>query len=641
MIRLAECCALFALVAIGPLVASGEAAPTNAMALKEAYSGCFLIGAAVGGADLKPAERDLLFSQFGVVTPENCMKPGPLQPAEGRFQFGPADALIDMASAHGLIVNGHTLVWHQQCPDWFFVDGDKPAGRDLVLQRMRAHIAAVAGHFAGRVKSWEVVNEAIDDGPGYQRRSKWLTAIGEEFVAEAFAAAHAADPKAELYYNDYNIERQPKRDKALRLVRDLKKRGAPIDGIGIQGHWQLDRIPYRDIEDAIVAFHGEGLKVLITELDIDVIPRRTAGADIGARQAGGRDPYADGLPADVQQRLADQYARLFAIFLKHRDKIGRVTFWGLHDGRTWLNGWPSRRTNHPLLWDRSLNAKPALTAVTSLAQPVRGEPRILADAFMPQTDDKPAFPPPPADFGARRDNIPHGTLEMITYSSRTVGVSRRMQVYTPPGYTAGKKYPVLYLLHGIGGDETEWQHVASPDVLLDNLIADGKAMPMIVVMPNGRAQKNDRAEGDVFASAPAFAVFERDLLDDVIPAIESRYGTYRDREHRALAGLSMGGGQSLNFGFGHPDLFGWVGGFSSAPNTKPPAEIAADIGALKRMKLIWLSCGTQDGLLRISRGVHDYLTQHDVPHVWHVTRHGHDAPEWKQSLYYFVQRIFH
>jgi enterochelin esterase-like enzyme len=229
---------------------------------------------------------------------------------------------------------------------------------------------------------------------------------------------------------------------------------------------------------------------------------------------------------------------------------------------------------------------------------------------------------------------------MIEYDSKTVGTRRKMQVYTPPGYVKDRKYPVLYLLHGIGGDETEWQRFAAPDILLDNLIADGKAVPMIIVMPNGRAQKNDRAEGNVFAAAPAFADFERDLLDDVIPAIESRYSTHTDRENRSLAGLSMGGGQSLNFGLAHLETFAWVGGFSSAPNTKPPAQLLPEPDAAKQLKLLWLSCGNKDGLIRISQGVHAYLKEHDVPHVWHVASHGHDAAEWKQALYYFVQKLF-
>ena len=273
-------------------------------------------------------------------------------------------------------------------------------------------------------------------------------------------------------------------------------------------------------------------------------------------------------------------------------------------------------------------------------RPRRG-PRGFGGPIVLGPDDKPAFDDPPADIVLKREDIPQGKLEMIEYESKTVGTTRKMQVYTPPGYTEDKKYPVLYLLHGIGGDETEWQRFAQPDVLLDNLIADGKAVPMIIVMPNGRAQKNDRAEGNVMASAPAFAVFEQDLLEDVIPAIESRYSVQADREHRALAGLSMGGGQSLNFGLGHLDTFAWVGGFSSAPNTKPPEQLVPDPEVAKnQLKLLWLSCGNKDGLIRISQGVHAYLKEKEVPHVWHVDGNGHDATHWRNNLWLFAQRIF-
>lgn len=254
-------------------------------------------------------------------------------------------------------------------------------------------------------------------------------------------------------------------------------------------------------------------------------------------------------------------------------------------------------------------------------------------------DDKPAFDPPPAGFNAMREDIPHGKLEIITYESKTVGTTRKMQVYTPPGYSKDKKYPVLYILHGIGGDETEWQRFAKVDALMDNLFADKKAEPMIVVMPNGRAQKDDRANAGMGA-APAFAVFERDLLDDVIPAIDSRYATRTDREGRALAGLSMGGGQTLNFGLGHLDTFAWIGAFSSAPNTKPPAELIPDPGKAKELKLLMLTCGNKDGLIRISKNVHKHLKEQDVPHVWHVDGNGHDPTHWASSLYTFAQRIF-
>lgn len=256
-------------------------------------------------------------------------------------------------------------------------------------------------------------------------------------------------------------------------------------------------------------------------------------------------------------------------------------------------------------------------------------------------DDKQVYPDPDDSIVAKRDNIPHGKLEMIEYQSKTVGTVRKLNVYTPPGYSNEKKYPVLYLLHGIGGDETEWQRFATPDMLFDNLIADGKAVPMIVVMPNGRAQKNDRPVGNVFESAPAFAVFERDLLDDVIPAIESRYSVEADREHRAVAGLSMGGGQSLNFGLGHLDTFAWVGGFSSAPNTKKPEELVPDAEKVRQqLKLLWLSCGNQDGLINVSQNTQRYLKSKDVPHLWNVDGHGHDATHWRNNLYYFAQLLF-
>lgn len=256
-------------------------------------------------------------------------------------------------------------------------------------------------------------------------------------------------------------------------------------------------------------------------------------------------------------------------------------------------------------------------------------------------DDVAFYDAPPEGFKTERENIPHGKLELIEYESKTVGTTRRANVYTPPGYSADKKYPVMYLLHGIGGDETEWVRFANPKTLFDNLLADSKAVPMIVVMPNGRAQKNDRAEGNVMAAAPAFATFERDLLDDLIPAIESKYSADKSREKRAIAGLSMGGGQSFNFGLGNLDTFAWVGPFSAAPNTKPAEALIPDVEAAKvKLKLLWISCGNKDGLIRISQNVHKFLTKNEIDHVWHVDGHGHDPQHWSSSLYWFSQSVF-
>jgi hypothetical protein len=215
-------------------------------------------------------------------------------------------------------------------------------------------------------------------------------------------------------------------------------------------------------------------------------------------------------------------------------------------------------------------------------------------------DDRASFPEPPADIDVERDGIPHGKLDFAEYESKTVGTTRKMVVYLPPGYSTDRKYPVLYLLHGIAGTEHEWTGYCHAHIILDNLIADGKAVPMILVMPNGRAQKDDRPPENTFAAAPAFAVFERDLLDDLIPAVEARYSVQADREHRGIAGLSMGGGQTLNFGLGHPDVFGWIGRSRRRPNTKPSAELLPDPARARDLKLVWLACGSNDGLLNVS-----------------------------------------
>jgi enterochelin esterase-like enzyme len=256
-------------------------------------------------------------------------------------------------------------------------------------------------------------------------------------------------------------------------------------------------------------------------------------------------------------------------------------------------------------------------------------------------DDKAAFPDAPVGFDQAREGIARGNLEMVEYDSKSVGTKRKALVYTPPGYSADQKYPVLYLLHGIGGDEEEWRRGGQPNVILDNLIADKKAVPMIIVMPNGRAQADDRAGSNPMATAAAFGVFDKDLLGSLIPFVQSKYSVKVDRESRALAGLSMGGGQSLNFGLGNLDTFAWVGGFSSAPNTKPAAELVPDPDKAKsQLKLLYVSCGHKDGLIRISQGVHAHLKEKNVPHVWHVDEHAHDFQHWKKALFHFSQRIF-
>jgi enterochelin esterase-like enzyme len=249
----------------------------------------------------------------------------------------------------------------------------------------------------------------------------------------------------------------------------------------------------------------------------------------------------------------------------------------------------------------------------------------------------------PPGFDSLQANVPHGKIDTVTYYSKTVATDRRAIVYTPPGFSKKQQYPVLYLLHGIGGDEKEWLNGGKPQVILDNLYAKGKIKPMIVVMPNGRAMKDDRAGGNVFDSAKvrAFATFEKDLLNDLIPYVEKKYPVLGNRESRAIAGLSMGGGQSLNFGLGNLNTFAWVGGFSSAPNTKPPQELVPEPEAAKnKLKLLWISCGDNDGLLSFSKRTHDYLYEHAIPHIYYIEPGVHDFKVWKNGLYMFSQFLF-
>lgn len=248
----------------------------------------------------------------------------------------------------------------------------------------------------------------------------------------------------------------------------------------------------------------------------------------------------------------------------------------------------------------------------------------------------------PAGFDVVNAGIPHGKIDSIQYPSKTVGVTRKALIYTPPGFKKGTKYPVLYLLHGIGGDEKEWYKNGTPQIILDNLYAQGKLTPMIVVLPNGRAMKDDRATGNIMAKdkVEAFATFEKDLLNDLIPYVEKKLPVKKDRDNRAIAGLSMGGGQTLNFGLGNIDKFAWVGGFSSAPNTKEPQKLLPDPAKAKNLRLLWISCGDADGLMPFSKRTHDYLAQNKIPHIFYIEPGGHDFKVWKNDLYIFSQLIF-
>jgi endo-1,4-beta-xylanase len=351
-----------------------HAEPASPDSLKEACAGLFPIGVAVRDRIAeRPADWPLLTAQFNSVTPENCLKPDPVQKAEGTFQFADADALVKFASERHLQIVGHCLVWAKddRTPPWFFRDGERIASSELLLHRMKTHIDAVVGRYRGRIAMWDVVNEALDDGPSFLRPSGWSRACGEEFIVKAFEFAHAADPDALLIYNDYNNELPAKRAKLVRLVQMLKAKKVPIHAVGLQGHYEIDRLPMSDLEATFVEMRKLGVKVVVSELDMDVIPRGRWWADNGKHrdELAKLNPYPDGCPPELLRRQAEQYAQLFGLFRKHADTMLRITFWNLHDGQSWLNSFPWRRVNHPLLFDRKGEPKPALAAVLKALKP--------------------------------------------------------------------------------------------------------------------------------------------------------------------------------------------------------------------------------------------------------------------------------
>ena len=364
-----------------PAATPQKKAPWDVPPLKNAFQGKFLLGTALNYPALQgkaPMEAAIATTHFSAITPENSLKPDALQRTEGQFTFADGDRLVEIAEKCGATPIGHTLIWHSQTPAWFFQGPNgQPVTRELALARLRQHIASVVGHYKGRVKQWDVVNEALSDTPGETLRpTPWLKAIGEDYIAEAFRAAHEADPDALLIYNDYNIELAYKRPKALQLLKSLLDQKVPIHAVGIQSHWRLNTPDFTEVEQAIQQFGALGLKVMITELDIGVLPTQYQGANIAVRetmtpeQQAVMNPYIKGLPETVSQRLTERYRQAFVMFLRHKDVIDRVTLWGVQDGDSWLNNFPVRgRTEYPLLFDREGKPKPAFFAIRQAAAP--------------------------------------------------------------------------------------------------------------------------------------------------------------------------------------------------------------------------------------------------------------------------------
>lgn len=373
----------FILAGCTPVNKSNTRMNTNLKTLKEAYQTAFTIGTAVNeeivsGHD--KASQEIVIKHFNSVTAENVMKAALINPEPGKYNFGPADEFVAFAEKNNMNpIIGHTLVWHNQCPPWFFTNAaGQPNSKEEQIERLRDHIKVVAGRYAGRVHAWDVVNEVVDNDGSY-RPTTWVNAFGngDTLVKYAFQFAAEYAPNTELYYNDFNTWRPTKRDGIVRMVRMLQKQGIRIDGVGMQGHWGLNYPGNEYIEAAIDSFAACGVKVMITELDVDVLPLTKEGQIIGQGMSDKQfqleefktflDPYPNGLPDDVQQQLTKRYKELFEIFWKKRNVISRVALWGVHDGMSWKNGYPiPNRTNYPLLWNRDKTPKPALEAIWAI-----------------------------------------------------------------------------------------------------------------------------------------------------------------------------------------------------------------------------------------------------------------------------------
>jgi endo-1,4-beta-xylanase len=340
-------------------------------ALKDVFKDHFLIGAAVNQWQLSGKNElsaNLVKEHFNSITNENILKWESVHPSLDEYDFEPADRFVEFGEKNDMFIIGHTLIWHNQTPKWVFEnDEGNPVSREILLDRMRDHIHTVVGRYKGKIKGWDVVNEALNED-GTLRQSPWMQIIGEEYIEKAFEFAHEADPELELYYNDYSIENKPKRDGTVELIKKLQSKGITVSGIGLQGHYKMDWPATGQLDSTIKAFAELGVKVMITELDVDVLPdaSKNYGADITINVELNEklNPYKNDFPDSIQKALTERYADLFEVFVKNSSKISRITFWGVTDGDSWLNNWPvNGRTSYPLLFDRDGKTKPAFEAV--------------------------------------------------------------------------------------------------------------------------------------------------------------------------------------------------------------------------------------------------------------------------------------
>lgn len=686
--------------------------------LKDAYKDYFSIGVAVNMRNISnPEQIAIIKKDFNSITAENDMKPQPTEPAYGQFNWENADKIANFCRSNGIKLRGHCLMWHAQIGEWMYKDekGDL-VSKEKLFQNMKHHITAIVERYKDVVYAWDVVNEAISDGgwqggrrgmgehPSPYRNSPLYQIAGDEFIKKAFIYAREADPNVLLFYNDYNAADPGKRDRIYNMVKSMKEEGVPIDGIGMQGHYNVYGPSMEDVDAALTKYSTIVKHIHITELDI------RANQEMGGQLNFSRD--GGNISQVVKTLQEDQYARLFKVLRKHKDVVDNVTFWNLSDRDSWLGA-----RNYPLPYDENYKAKrvysiikdfdPASdTAVVKedfrpsvLNQPGQQYPMVNSQGYArfrvvaPDaksvivslglggrggtvlrkdkegvwvgTTDGPMdegfhyyhltidggvfndpgtknyygscrwesgieIPAHDEDFYAMKQ-VPHGNVQQVYFYSKSTDTHRRAFVYTPPTYGKDKKkYPVLYLQHGWGEDETAWSNQGYANLIMDNLIAEGKIEPFIIVMAYGMT--NDVKFGHI--NEFTAKEFETVLVDELIPYIDSNFRTQADKKHRAMAGLSMGGFETKLITLRRPEVFNYYGLLSGG--TYAPG----DIKDKNQVASIFISCGSKENPDGVTKAVNDLKAAGFKATSFVSPDTAHEFLTWRRSLYHMAQLLF-
>ena len=692
-------------------------ASSMAQGLKDAYQGYFTIGVAVNLRNVtSPEQMALIAKEYNSITAENDMKVGQIHPAEGVWNWGPADCIANFCRKNGIKLRGHNLCWHSQFADWMFKDKKgKDVTKEVFYKRLREHIHTVVNRYKDIIYCWDVVNEAMADQamgwPGRPanpyRESTLFKLCGDEFIAKAFEYAHEADPNALLFYNDYNECDPGKRDRIYNMVKKMQEQGVPIHGIGMQGHYNIYGPSEEEIDAAITKYSQLVKHIHVTELDIRTNTEMGGQLRFSRGEAKPLQPY-------ISTLQEDQYARIFRIFRKHKDVIDNVTFWNLSDRDSWLGV-----NNHPLPFDENLKPKRCYSVIKNfnadldnhqpkedfkpneLNQPGQEYPmvnsegyarfRVVApdaksvivslglggrggtvlrkdkDGVWTGTTEGPMdegfhyyhltidggvvndpgthnyfgscrwesgieIPAHDREFYANRMDVEHGNVQQVLFPSKSTGEVKRAYVYTPPTYgkKKRKRFPVLYLQHGWGENETSWPNQGCAGLIMDNLIASGKIQPFIVVMTYGMT--NDIKFGGIreFTAKE----FETVLVDELVPYIDAHFLTKADKWNRAMAGLSMGGMETKLITLRRPEAFGYYG-LLSGGQYEP-----SDIKDKDQVRLIFQSCGSKERPDGIKKST-EALKAAGFNAVGYISEGtAHEFLTWRRSLYEMAQLLF-